>query len=141
MTGSTRFLRRSATLVIGEDVVSRLHDRVAPESTLGVVPLRRRVGRGAGREGAGRRVIVERGPSPPASSSSVNLGRLDCFPDGVWYWMEWRASPAHGSNASPALPTPPIRRTNRGPPRRLARNGSDPGGPCQILETDPATPP
>src|SRR2546428_2181325 len=40
---------------------------MAPESTLGVVPLRRYVGRGAGREGAGRRVIVERGPSPPTA--------------------------------------------------------------------------
>src|SRR5438874_13607399 len=69
MTGSTRFLRRSATLVIGEDVVSRLHNRVAPQSTLGVVPLRRRVGCGAGREGTGRRVIVERGPSPPTAVS------------------------------------------------------------------------
>src|SRR2546422_1439568 len=57
----------SAALVIGEDVVSRLHDRVAPQSTLGVVPLRRHVGCGAGREGAGRRAIVERGPSPPTA--------------------------------------------------------------------------
>src|SRR5438094_1109060 len=57
----------SAALVIREDVVSVLHDRVAPQSTLGVVPLRGKVGCGAGREGAGRRVIVERGPSPPAA--------------------------------------------------------------------------
>src|SRR5438874_11840555 len=60
-------LPRSAAPVIGEDVVSRLHDRVAPQSTLGVVPLRRHVGCGAAREGAGRRAIVERGPSPPTA--------------------------------------------------------------------------
>src|SRR5206468_6709224 len=59
-----------------------------------------------------------------ASSSFVKLGRLDCFRDGVWYWMGWRARPAHGSNASHALRTRSIRPTNRGSPRRLARNGS-----------------
>src|SRR6185437_8008496 len=58
---------RSAAPVIREDVVSRLHDRVARESTLGVVPLRRRVGRGGGLEGMGRGVILERAPSPPAT--------------------------------------------------------------------------
>src|SRR2546422_3456954 len=57
---------RSATPVIREDVVSRLHDRVARESTLGVVPLRWRVGRGSGREPPGR-LILEHGPSPPAA--------------------------------------------------------------------------
>src|SRR4029077_10180755 len=55
----------SALPVIGEDIVSRLDDRVAPESTLGVVPLRRLVGRGGGPELAGRGLIFERGPSPP----------------------------------------------------------------------------
>src|SRR2546429_7251294 len=67
--GERRALRlcASAALVVREDVVSRLHDRVAPQSTLGVVPLRRHVGCGAGREGAGRRAIVERGPSPPTA--------------------------------------------------------------------------
>src|SRR5207244_10120520 len=58
---------RSATPVIREDVVSRLHDRVARESTLGVVPLRWRVGRGSGREPPGRGLILEHGPSPPAA--------------------------------------------------------------------------
>src|SRR5204862_4357425 len=59
---------RSATPVIREDVVSRLHDRVARESTLGVVPLRRRVGRGRGLERLGRGLILERAPSPPAAA-------------------------------------------------------------------------
>src|SRR5689334_20598479 len=59
--------RRSAPSVIGEDVVSRLHDRVAPEPTLGVVPLRWLVGCGGGLEGTGRGVILERAPSPPAA--------------------------------------------------------------------------
>src|SRR3989442_7701672 len=45
------------------------------------------------------------------SSSSVKLGGLDCFPDGVWYWMEWRARPPHGSDAFQALRTRFIRRT------------------------------
>src|SRR5256712_10657089 len=58
---------RSATPVIREDVVSRLHDRVARESTLGVVPLRWRVGRGAWREPPGRGLILEHGPTPPAA--------------------------------------------------------------------------
>src|SRR2546422_1019836 len=58
------------------------------------------------------------------NSSFVKLGGLDGFPAGVWYWMEWRARPPHGSNASQALRTRSIRRTNRGSPRRFARNGS-----------------
>src|SRR5438105_10474218 len=57
----------SAALVIREDVVSRLHDRVAPQSTLGVVRLRWRVGRGSRREPPGRGIILERGPSPPTA--------------------------------------------------------------------------
>src|SRR5437870_3642153 len=57
---------RSAPPVIREDVVSRLHDRVARESTLGVVPLWWRVGRGSGREPPGR-LILEHGPPPPAA--------------------------------------------------------------------------
>src|SRR5213594_3402490 len=62
-----RAASRSATPVMREDVVSRLHDRVARESTLGVVPLRWRVGRGSGREPPGRGLILEHGPSPPAA--------------------------------------------------------------------------
>src|SRR5213596_1225898 len=62
-----RAASRSATPVIREDVVSRLHDRVARESTLGVVPLRWRVGRGSGGEPPGRGLILEHGPSPPAA--------------------------------------------------------------------------
>src|ERR1043166_7693279 len=54
----------SAALVIREDVVSRLHDRVAREPTLGVVLLGRLVGCGAGPEGTGGGLILERGPSP-----------------------------------------------------------------------------
>src|SRR6266568_5868161 len=57
---------RSAPPVIREDVVSRLHDRMARESTLGVVPLRRHVGRGSGPEPTGRSLVLENGPSPPA---------------------------------------------------------------------------
>src|SRR2546428_8166280 len=56
------------------------------------------------------------------SSSFVKLGGVDGFPAGVWYWMEWRARPPHGSHASQALRTRSIRRTNRGSPRRFARN-------------------
>src|SRR5205809_4979901 len=67
---------RSATPVIREDVVSRLHDRVARESTLGVVPLRWRVGRGSGREPPGRGLILEHGPSPPP----LSVNRLLSFP-------------------------------------------------------------
>ena len=59
-------LSDSAAPIIREDVVSRLHDRMARESALGVVPLRRLVGRGTGLEPAGRRLIVEHGPPPPA---------------------------------------------------------------------------
>src|SRR4029077_20870996 len=62
-----RPLPRSARCVIREDVVSRLRDRVALESTLGVVPLRRLGGRGGGREGTGRGVMLKRRPSPPAA--------------------------------------------------------------------------
>src|SRR2546422_7799172 len=68
------------------------------------------------------------------SSSFVKLGGLDGFPAGVWYWMEWRARPPHGSNASQALRTRSIRRTNRGSPRRFARNGSYSGGSEERLE-------
>ena len=53
--------------VVREHVVSRFHDRVAPESALGVVPLRRHVRRGGGRELAGRCVVLERAPSPSAA--------------------------------------------------------------------------
>src|SRR5437773_545569 len=64
-TAGSKWLSSSATPVIREDVVSRLHDRVAPQSTLGVVRLRWRVGRGSRREPPGRGIILERGPSPP----------------------------------------------------------------------------
>src|SRR5213595_1958437 len=57
-------------------------------------------------------------------SSVGKLGGVDGFPDGVRYSMEWRVKPPHGSNASQALRTRSIRRTNRGSPRRFARNGS-----------------
>src|SRR5207247_5107772 len=57
----------SARPVIGEDVVSRLHDRVAREPTLGVVLLGRLVGCGAGPEGTGGGLILEHGPSPHAA--------------------------------------------------------------------------
>src|SRR5580658_1887304 len=53
--------------VIREDVISHLHACVAREPALGIVPLRRLVSHGAGREGIGRSVIVERGVSPPAA--------------------------------------------------------------------------
>src|SRR6266550_5469327 len=66
-TAGSKWLSSSATPVIREDVVSRLHDRVARESTLRIVPLRRRVGRGSGREPPGRGIILERGPSPPTA--------------------------------------------------------------------------
>src|SRR5438034_7154582 len=52
---------RSPLPVVRENVISCLHDRVAREPTLGVVPLRRVVSQGAGREHIGRGVIVERG--------------------------------------------------------------------------------
>src|SRR5579859_4500544 len=58
---------RSPVSVIRENVVSCLHDRVAREPALGVVPLRRMVRQGAGRERIGCSVIVEHGPSPPAA--------------------------------------------------------------------------
>ena len=54
-------------LVIRENVVSRLHARMAREPALGVIPLLRMVSQGAGRERIGCSVIVERGPSPPAA--------------------------------------------------------------------------
>src|SRR5579863_9921826 len=53
--------------VIREDVISRLHARVAREPALGVVPLRRLASHGAGRERIGSSVIVEHGVSPPAA--------------------------------------------------------------------------
>src|SRR5207253_8601395 len=42
--------RGSPLRVVGENVVSCLHDRVAPDPTLGVVPLRRLVSLGSRRE-------------------------------------------------------------------------------------------
>ena len=46
--------------VIRENVISCLHDRVAREPALGVVPLRRLVSQGAGRERIGRGVSIAR---------------------------------------------------------------------------------
>src|SRR5213594_750259 len=66
-TAGSKWLSRSAIPVVREDVVSRLHDGVAREATLGVVPLRWRVGRGSGGEPPGRGLILEHGPSPPAA--------------------------------------------------------------------------
>src|SRR6476660_7489900 len=53
--------------VFRENVISGLHRRVAHEAALGVVPLRRLSGRGAGRERIGCGVIVEHGVTPPAA--------------------------------------------------------------------------
>ena len=58
----------SAPPVLREDIVSVLHDRVAPEPALGVVPLRRHVGHVGGHELTGRGVVLERTPS---SSTAV----------------------------------------------------------------------
>src|SRR6185436_10360500 len=52
---------------LGKDVVPGLHDRVAREPALGVVPLRRIVSQGAWRERVGLDVIVEHGISPSAA--------------------------------------------------------------------------
>src|SRR5579863_6283284 len=63
--GIARSLRLPSPLRVGgEDVILVRHDRVAGEAALGVVLLRRRVGRIGGPEGLGCRVILERGPSP-----------------------------------------------------------------------------
>jgi hypothetical protein len=53
--------------VIRENVISGFHSRVAREPALGVVPLRRLGGQGAGRERIGCRVILEHGVSPPSA--------------------------------------------------------------------------
>src|SRR5882724_3158456 len=58
---------RSPLPVVSENIISRLHDRVAREPALGVVALRRLVSQGGGRERIGRGVILERGPSPSAA--------------------------------------------------------------------------
>src|SRR5256885_7456312 len=58
---------RSALPVVREDVISGLHDRVAREPALGVVPLRRLVSRRGGRKRIRRGVILERAPSPTAA--------------------------------------------------------------------------
>jgi len=55
--------------VIRKHVISCLHDRVAREAALGVVPLRRLVSQGAGPERIGCSVILEHGPSPSAAVS------------------------------------------------------------------------
>jgi len=59
--------------VIRENVISRLHHRVAREPALGVVPLRRLASQGAGRERIGRSVIVEHGVSHPPLSANLLL--------------------------------------------------------------------
>src|SRR5215468_3337878 len=61
---SSRSHTGSPLAVVGEDVISCLHYRVAREPALGVVPLWWVVGRGSGLERIGRRVIVEHGISP-----------------------------------------------------------------------------
>src|ERR1700674_1077278 len=53
--------------VIRENVISCLRHRVAREPALGVVPLRRLVSQGAGRDRIGCRDIEEHGASPPAA--------------------------------------------------------------------------
>src|SRR3989442_1103752 len=73
-------------------------------------------------------------PPPKALTSAVTIAivhvrllfitRSSFVKLGVWYWMESRARPPQGSNASQALRTRSSRRTNRGSPRRFARNGS-----------------
>src|SRR5690242_5129369 len=55
---------RSPRRVLCENVVLCLHYRMAREPALRVVPLRRLVSQGCGRERVGRGVIVERAPSP-----------------------------------------------------------------------------
>src|SRR5262245_13293560 len=63
----SRLPGRSASPVLREDIVPRLHDRMAPEPALGVVPLRRTVGGGSRREASGLGVVLERAVSPSAA--------------------------------------------------------------------------
>src|SRR5215475_13882060 len=53
--------------VLRENVVAVLHGGVAREPALGIVFLRRVVGRSGGLERVGRRVVLERAPSPAAA--------------------------------------------------------------------------
>ena len=62
-----RRVLRSPLPVLRGHAVSCRRDRVARERALGVVPLRRLVSPGEGRERIGRGVILERGPSPSAA--------------------------------------------------------------------------
>ena len=68
--------RRSSRPVLCENIVPFLHDRVARVAALGVVSLRRLVFQGGGREGIGRRVILERAITPSAAvRESLAYGR------------------------------------------------------------------
>src|SRR3989442_3558593 len=58
---------RSPLPVVRENVISRFHDRVARQSALGVVRLRRLVSRAGGCERIGRSVVLEGAPSPSAA--------------------------------------------------------------------------
>src|SRR6516164_7171375 len=66
-TLSPSALAVSPVPVIRENVISCLYDRVAREAALGIVPLRRLVGQGAGPERIGCSIILEYGPSPSAA--------------------------------------------------------------------------
>src|SRR5208337_4689141 len=74
----------------GEDVVLRLHDRVAGEPALGVVLLRRRVRSVAGPEGLGRGIILEFGISPSAAIRkpfAVLHHEVDVVQPSGHYWL------------------------------------------------------
>src|SRR5690242_2356406 len=62
-----RAFAASPVSVIGEHVISCLHLRVARQPALRVVCLRRIVGYGGGPKCIGSRVVLERGPPPPAA--------------------------------------------------------------------------
>src|SRR5829696_4568039 len=62
-----RVIRASSLCVVGKDVVPVLYNRVAGESALGVVALRRVGCCGGGREFSGYGVILECAPSPSAT--------------------------------------------------------------------------
>src|SRR5208283_3933208 len=65
--GAIEFTLASPVPVVRENVISRLHDRVAREAALGVVSLRRLAGQSAWRERIGCTVIVEDGVTPPTT--------------------------------------------------------------------------
>src|SRR5262249_44142548 len=57
-------IERSALRILRKDVVVRLRDRVARSAALGIVPLRRHVSGGGGRELVRRGVVLERAVTP-----------------------------------------------------------------------------